>query len=198
MLLFKLKSQNARKRRGYCPHQKRGRCISVHLPHEPVWRSRRFLEVTGILLLVQLKLSFTFPLYHNLSNKPFLSKIYLQIISLICGIFSLLLPPSLQSMLTFFLHSYCWKSFSLFQERWVNDPRWQQDCQGQRWCISWGCLHRLLESWGGTNGHGHESTTVTRNSRRKVLASKYKFLGRQLETGTFKISSFLLPVRQKE
>lgn len=60
MLLFKLKSQNARKRRGYCPHQKRGRCISVHLPHEPVWRSRRFLEVTGILPFSSVKVFFHF------------------------------------------------------------------------------------------------------------------------------------------
>lgn len=59
-----------------------------------------------------------------------------------------------------------------------------------------GCLHRLPESWAGTSGH--ESTTVTRNSRRKVLTSKYKFSARQLQSGTFKISNFLLPVRQKE
>lgn len=32
------------------------------------------------------------------------------------------------------------------------------------------CLHRVPESWGGTSG------------RRKVLASKLKFLGRKLET----------------
>lgn len=44
----------------------------------------------GYFFLIQLKLSFTFPSYHNLSNKSFLSKIYLQMLSMICGIFSLI------------------------------------------------------------------------------------------------------------
>lgn len=50
------------------------------------------------------------------------------------------------------------------------------------------CLHRLPESWGGTHGHGHESSTVTKYSRRKVLASKYKFLGRHIQNIQFPLA----------
>lgn len=77
MLLFKLKSQNAHKRCEYCPHQKKWRYISLHLPHEPVWRSRRFLEVTEILRFSSVKAFFHF----SFLSQPFQQAISIQDIS---------------------------------------------------------------------------------------------------------------------
>lgn len=122
MLLFKLKSQNACKWCGFCPHQKRWRGVSLHLPHEPVWRSRRFLEVTGIFPFSSAKAFFKFSFF------PQQVSFFQQIISIQniskCLPWSvapqLSLPPSLQAVLTYFSHSYCWKSFSGFQGRQVH------------------------------------------------------------------------------
>lgn len=122
MLLFKLKSQNAYKRCGFCPPQKRWRSISLHLLCD-VWRSRRFLEVTGLLPFSSVKALFHFSFFPQPFN---ISNFYLNYISKcfpwsVASPFSL--PPSLQTVLTFFFFfscSYCWNFFSWLQGRWVN------------------------------------------------------------------------------